>query len=90
MRKINIVLPKTSFWYDAQNSLYCYDLNIEQYVKSTDLGNGYKSRVFRISAYVPIADWRTKWNLLYNNQYINNPETLTFYMNNNNFMNILN
>jgi len=82
-RKTNVILPNTKFWYDGVNGVYCYDLNIEQYVKSTDLGNSYKARAFRISTYVPEADWRTKWNLYFNNQYINYPETLTIYMNNN-------
>ena len=29
------------------------------------------------------ADYRTKWNLYFNNEYINFPETLTFITNNN-------
>ena len=82
-KKTNVILPNTKFWYDGVNGIYCYDLNIEQYVKSTDLGNSYKARAFRISTYVPAADWRTKWNLYFNNQYINYPETLTIHMNNN-------
>ena len=83
IRKTNVILPTNNFWYDTTNNVFCYDLNIEQYVKSTNLGNNYKSRVFRISTYVANADWRTNWNLYYNNQYINYPETLTVYMNNN-------
>jgi hypothetical protein len=85
--KTSVLLPSSKFWYDAPNALYCYDLNIEQYVKSTILPNNYKSRVFNISTYVPIADWKGGWNLYNNNQYINHPETLTIYMNNNSNVN---
>lgn len=81
--KFNIVLPSNKFWYDGINSLYCYDLNIEKYIISSNLGGGYKSRSFRISTLLPDADWRTKNNLLMNNEYINNPDVLTIHMNNN-------
>jgi hypothetical protein len=81
--KINITLPSNKFWYDGINSVYCYDLNIEQYIMSSNLGNGYKSRSFRISTLRADADWRTKRNLLLNNEYINNPDILTIHMNNN-------
>ena len=64
-------------------NLYCYDLNIEQYVKSIDIGSDFRSRNFRIFTYVDKADYRTKWNLYFNNEYINFPETLTFITNNN-------
>ena len=82
-KKTNVILPNTNFWYDGANGIFCYDLNIEQYVKSIDLGNSYKARAFRISTYVPVADWRTNFNLYIHNQYVNFPETLTIYMNNN-------
>ena len=84
MNKQNIIIPSTGFWYDTNKNLYCYDgLNIEQYVKSIDIGNGFRSRNFRINTYVDKADYRTKWNLYFNNEYINFPETLTFITNNN-------
>ena len=78
MNKQNIIIPSTGFWYDTGTGLYCYDLNIEQYVKSIDIGSGFRSRIFRITTYVDKADYRTKWNLYFNNQNINFPDTLTF------------
>jgi hypothetical protein len=56
---------------------------IEKYVPSIDRGGGYKERAFEISSFRPLSDWNTKNNLLINNEYINYPEKLTFYMNNN-------
>jgi hypothetical protein len=82
LKKTNILLSNANFQYDGPNGLYYYDLNIEKYVPSV-LTNGYKSRAFRISTYVPYCDWRTGNNLYYNNRYINFPEPLTIYMNNN-------
>jgi membrane-bound metal-dependent hydrolase YbcI (DUF457 family) len=82
LKKTNVILPSSNFQYDGGNALYYYDLNIEKYVPSI-LTTGYKSREFRITTYVANCDWRTGNNLYYNNQYINFPETLTFYMNNN-------
>ena len=86
-RKYSLLLPQSNFWYDGDNALYCYDLNIEKYVPALNLGDGYKTRAFRISTFVDLADWNTKNNLLYQNEFINKPETLTIYMNNcsNNF-----
>ena len=80
--RFNITLPDTNFWYDYTNSLWCYDLNIEKYIPSSNLGSGFKARSFRIQTLVPKADWRTFNNLYMNNQFINNPETLVFHMNN--------
>ena len=80
--RFNITLPDTNFWYDYTNSLWCYDLNIEKYISSSNLGSGFKARSFRIQTLVPKADWRTFNNLYMNNQFINNPETLVFHMNN--------
>jgi hypothetical protein len=82
LKKTNILLSNANFQYDGPNGLYYYDLNIEKYEPSV-LTNGYKSRAFRISTYVPYCDWRTGNNLYYNNRYINFPEPLTIYMNNN-------
>ena len=83
LNKQNIIIPSTGFWYDIGTGLYCYDLNIELYIKSIDVGSGFRSRNFRITTYVDKADYRTKWNLYFNNQYINFPDTLTFITNNN-------
>jgi hypothetical protein len=82
-KKYYIQLPNTNFWYDSINSVYCYDLNIEKYASSLNLGGGYKARAFRISTLVPDCDWIGGWNLYFNNKYINYPEPLTIYMNNN-------
>ena len=82
LKKTSILLSGSNFQYDGPNGIYYYDLNIEKYVPSI-LTSGYKSRVFRISTYVPYCDWRTGNNLYYNNKYINYPEPLTIYMNNN-------
>jgi hypothetical protein len=81
-KRSSIIIPASNLWYDASNALYCYDLNIENYAPSINVGSGYLSRAFRISTLVPQADWLTKNNLLINNGYINYPEPLTFYMNN--------
>lgn len=80
--RYNITLPQENFWYDNTNNLFGYDLNIENYIPSSNLGGGFKCRSFRIQTIVPKADWRTGNNLYFNNQYINNPETLTIHMNN--------
>jgi hypothetical protein len=82
-RDIYVSIPNTNFRYDNTNSLYFYDLYIEKYVPSIDRGGGYKERAFEISSFRPLSDWNTKNNLLINNEYINYPEKLTFYMNNN-------
>jgi hypothetical protein len=82
LKKTSILLSGSNFQYDGPNGLYYYDLNIEKYVPSI-LTSGCKSRVFCISTYVPYCDWRTGNNLYYNNKYINFPEPLTIYMNNN-------
>lgn len=84
--RFNIFLPNTKFWYDPlnYNGVSCYDLNIEKYVPSSNLGGGYKARSFRITTIVPVMDWRTEYNLYFTNgEYINYPETLTIHMNNN-------
>ena len=80
--RYNIKLPYENFWYDITNNLYAYDLNIEKYIPSSNLGGGFKCRSFRIQTIVPTADWVTGNNLYINNQFINNPETLTIHMNN--------
>ena len=82
IKKYDVLMSNINFWYDGANNLNCYDLNIEKYASSIDLGSGYKSRAFRISTFKTTADWINKNNLLINNQYINYPETLTVYMNN--------
>jgi len=81
-RKFSIIIPSINYWYDGLNSLYCYDLNIEKYATSLNVGGGYKSRAFRIETLVSTADWITSNNLLINNEFINKPEPLTIYMNN--------
>ena len=80
--RYNITLPQENFWYDTGNSVFGYDLNIEKYIPSSNLGGGFKCRSFRIQTIVPQADWRTGNNLYVNNLYVNNPDTLTFHMNN--------
>ena len=60
LNKQNIIIPSTGFWYDTGTGLYCYDLNIELYIKSIDVGSGFRSRNFRITTYVDKADYRTK------------------------------
>lgn len=85
--KINILLPNSSFWYDANfGGIWCYDLNIEKYVKASILPNNYKYRSFRITTYQSKADWKNGYNLYgagIAGEYINFPETLTIHMNNN-------
>ena len=83
LTKYNVLIPNSGFWYDGANTLYCYDLYIEKYCPSIDLGSGYLARAFRISTLVPAANWKTGNNLYMNNTYLNYPETLTVYMNNN-------
>jgi hypothetical protein len=81
-KKLNITIPNSRFSYDGINSLFYYDLNIQQYIPYSTYGS-FKYRNFRISTFVENTDWLGGRNLKdISGNYYNNPEPLTFYCNN--------
>jgi hypothetical protein len=81
-KKLNITIPNSRFSYDGINSLFYYDLNIQQYIPYSTY-NSFKYRNFRISTFVENTDWIGGRNLKdISGNYYNNPEPLTFYCNN--------